>query len=117
MEARRRGRSRVGAGPRGKDTPGASFALGAHPNPFNPAVRITYEMPRAGRLVLRVHDLRGRLVRTLLDQEVPAGPGDVRWDGRDAQGSIHPGVVVAELRHRGLDGPEQVLRQPFWMTK
>ena len=33
-----------------------------------------------------VHDVRGRLVRTLLDESLPAGPGRVLWDGCDGAG-------------------------------
>jgi YVTN family beta-propeller protein len=56
------------------------------PNPFNPSTAIGYEVGAAGRVKLHVFDVSGRLVRTLVDREMPAGSHLVRWDGRDDQG-------------------------------
>ena len=58
------------------------FSAGNHPNPFNPATTISWSLPQAGQLGVQVYDLRGRLVRTLVDGPMDAGPGSVRWDGR-----------------------------------
>jgi DNA-binding beta-propeller fold protein YncE len=56
------------------------------PNPFNPSTVIAYEVARAGAVRLHVFDVAGRLVRTLVEANVPAGRHTVRWDGRDEQG-------------------------------
>jgi len=57
------------------------------PNPFNPATRIRFDLPGPETISLRIYDLAGRLVRTLLDAEAcPAGPGEVVWRGRDEAG-------------------------------
>jgi len=55
------------------------------PNPFNPVTVISFALPEGaeGRTTLEVHDLRGRLVATLVDGELPPGRYDVTWDGRD----------------------------------
>ncbi len=67
------------------DVPG-SFATRHYPNPFNPSVRIECSIARAGRLTVNVYDMRGRLVRTVLDEHVEQGVA-VSWDGRDAAGA------------------------------
>lgn len=71
------------------DVPGSDvarrFGAAAHPNPFNPRVRIDYTVARPGRLTVTIHDLRGRLVRTLLDGPVTTG-GSLDWDGTDEAG-------------------------------
>jgi hypothetical protein len=73
-----------------------------HPNPFNPRTTISYEIPAAGHVRLEIHDLRGRLVRTLLDGWQPAGSGVVVWDGRDARGrACASGVYVHSLQAGG----------------
>jgi hypothetical protein len=51
------------------------------PNPFNPHTEIAFELARAGRTALRIYDARGRLVSTLLDATLPAGPHRATWDG------------------------------------
>ncbi len=56
------------------------------PNPFNPAVQVRFELAHEGRMRLAVYDLQGRLVRSLVDGPGSAGPGSVRWDGRDGRG-------------------------------
>ncbi len=55
------------------------LALSAFPNPFNPATTIKFETPTAGHALLRVFDLRGALVTTLLDAEVTAGVHSYPW--------------------------------------
>jgi len=52
----------------------ARFALhGNHPNPWNPSTAVHYEIPRAGRVRLTLHDSMGRELRVLLDAERDAG--------------------------------------------
>lgn len=73
----------TGVAPGPGDLPARQLALqGNHPNPFNPATAIRFDVPRAGEGSLRVYDLRGQLVRTLLDGRIAAGAGSVVWDGR-----------------------------------
>lgn len=77
---------------------GAGFALRQnHPNPFNPATTISYEIPEGagGSATLRVYDLAGRVVSTLLDGAVEPGSHALRFDARDlASGSYFYRLVV-----------------------
>lgn len=74
----------------------------AFPNPFNPATTLRFSLPRAGFARLAVHDLRGRVVRTLLAAEAPAGPFELRWDGTDDRGrGVASGVYIARLQALG----------------
>ena len=59
-----------------------------HPNPFNPSTTIKYSMPRDGHLKLCVYNVRGQLVKTLIDGVRPAGADQaVAWDGTDHLGN------------------------------
>jgi flagellar hook assembly protein FlgD len=64
-----------------------SYALSQnYPNPFNPSTTISYDIPIVSGTVpvkILVYDIRGRLVRKLVDQEKEPGRNQVHWDGRD----------------------------------
>jgi hypothetical protein len=70
-----------------------------YPNPFNPSTRISYYLPRALHVTLTVYDVRGTLVRTLLDQPAGVGYHSLVWDGTDSSGSrVGSGVYFYRLR-------------------
>lgn len=81
----------------------AALWLGAaFPNPTRGAASIRFWLPEAGRVTLSIHDVRGRLVRTLLSSEVPAGAQEARWDGRWERGDeAAPGIYFYSLRSAG----------------
>jgi hypothetical protein len=57
------------------------------PNPFNPATVISFVVPEGGANVsLRIYDVTGRLIRTLVDGYAPAGTRAVSWHGKNDQG-------------------------------
>jgi len=57
-----------------------------YPNPFNGQIEIKYELPGQARVVLRVINLLGQEVCTLVDDNMPAGSYEVTWDGRNKYG-------------------------------
>lgn len=91
--------------------PGVPTKLSAHPNPFNPRTTIKYTLDEAGAAVLRVYDIAGRHVRTLVDEYATAGEHETAWDGKDAQGaSVAGGVYVARLETaRGTESEKLLL--------
>jgi hypothetical protein len=57
------------------------------PNPFNPVTTIEFDLAQTSHVSLRIYDVAGRLVRTLLDAPVQAGFGHrVLWNGLDDAG-------------------------------
>jgi hypothetical protein len=63
------------------------FALGQNsPNPFNPKTTISFVLAKPGHARLEVFDLRGRLVKTLVDGQLSAAQHQVDWDGTDLTG-------------------------------
>ncbi len=77
-----------------------SYALGAnYPNPFNPTTTIVYTLPEAGAVSLKVYNIMGQEVRTLIDQQMSAGAHQVRWDGKNDVGQpVTSGVYFYEIR-------------------
>ena len=65
-----------------------AFALHQNvPNPFNPTTTIGYDVPPGGADVeLRIYDVAGRLVTTLVNGRVAAGRNTALWDGRNTNG-------------------------------
>ncbi|UCH11383.1 MAG: T9SS type A sorting domain-containing protein, partial [Fidelibacterota bacterium] len=64
------------------------YALKAnYPNPFNPTTTIVYGLPDAGVVSLKIYDLTGKLIRTLVEEALPAGYHRAVWDGKDASGA------------------------------
>jgi hypothetical protein len=60
-----------------------------HPNPFNPATKITYTLKDAAEVKLEVFDIAGRLVATLADGLQTAGRYQVTFDGKDLAGGMY----------------------------
>ncbi|MDD4857911.1 MAG: FlgD immunoglobulin-like domain containing protein, partial [Candidatus Krumholzibacteria bacterium] len=76
------------------------FALHQNvPNPFNPVTVIRYDVPASGGMVtVKVYDVSGRLVRTLVDGAQSAGQHTVRWDGRNDNGqSAASGIYFCRM--------------------
>lgn len=80
-----------------------AFALAQnYPNPFNPTTRIVYEIPRhrteGVRVQLRVYNLLGELVRTLVDEPKQPGRYVATWDGRDERGApVSSGIYIYQM--------------------
>lgn len=72
------------------------------PNPFNPSTSVSFVMPQPGLVVLAVYDLRGQLVRVLLDEQKATGTHTATWDGRDDHGaSVSAGEYIFRLNAGG----------------
>jgi hypothetical protein len=73
------------------------------PNPFNPSTRIEFDLAHAGRARLRVFDVSGRRVATLLDRDLAAGRHSAFWSGRDDEGRpVASGVYLYRVEAPGF---------------
>lgn len=73
------------------------------PNPFNPQTEILYQLPEPGRVSLKIYDLLGKEVRTLVEEFREAGYHQVIWDGRDnANRTVPSGVYLRKLAANGF---------------
>ena len=80
------------------DVPAPLVLAPNFPNPFNPHTTIRFQLPAARHARLTIHDLRGRLVTTLMDDQAPAGDHSVIWTGRFDDGREAPsGVYFSRL--------------------
>jgi hypothetical protein len=71
----------------------------AWPNPFNPHCTVRFVLDQPGEASLRVHDIRGRLLKTLADGRLEAGVHERVWQGRDERGRrVASGLYLLEFR-------------------
>ena len=70
-----------------------------YPNPFNSITNISYHIPDANMVILRVYDMLGREVITLVNEEKTGGYYSVHWDGKDSLGrKAVSGMYFYQLR-------------------
>ena len=75
------------------------------PNPFNPATTIAYTLAGRSWVTIRIHDLTGRVVTTLVDGEVEAGPHAIVWNGTTDSGErAASGVYFVKMEGSGDAG-------------
>ena len=81
------------------DAPPLQLSASNYPNPFNPVTSIRFVAPRRGEMSIKVYDVRGSLVRTLINGTVEEGPDSIDWNGKDDRGSrVASGVYFYEVR-------------------
>ncbi len=84
-----------------KNVPARFEVLQNYPNPFNPVTTIEYQIASgsSGRVTLKVCDLRGAVVRTLVDRVESPGIHSVIWDGRDESGNmVSSGIYIYQIK-------------------
>ena len=70
-----------------------------YPNPFNPSTTIDYVLAKSGQTTLKIYNLLGEEIRTLVDENQLAGEYSVTWDGRNNfRNSVVSGVYVLTLK-------------------
>lgn len=68
--------------------PTVTELVGNYPNPFNPVTTIGYSIKNAGNVTLEVYNLKGQLVKTLVNKHLEAAFHDVVWNGKDNNNKI-----------------------------
>ncbi len=86
--------------------PGSRYLAQNFPNPFNPQTTIGFVVPEGettAHVRIEIFDLRGHLVKTLVDRDAEPGRYNAVWDGRNAQGErVSSGVYLYTLRIGGF---------------
>lgn len=85
--------------------------VGAFPNPFNPRTTVSFEIAREGAVQVQIFDVRGRGVRTLVDEPMASGRHQIVWDGLGDDGRrVASGVYFVRMESReGRDGLKLLL--------
>jgi hypothetical protein len=69
-----------------------------YPNPFNPVTSITIEISELSNVILKVYDILGKEIKTLLEKELSPSSYTLSWEARDSNGKLLPsGVYLIQL--------------------
>ena len=72
-----------------------------YPNPFNPITNLDFSIPKRSNVTLRVFNMMGQEVVTLINEKKSYGNYSTSWNGLDSKGvNVASGVYFAELRNR-----------------
>ncbi len=87
----------VGAADQGHpDTVASDFTL--HPNPARPGTTLSFTLAKAGAVEVSVYTVAGRRVRRMVEEALPPGRQEIRWDGRDDSGiRLASGTYLVDL--------------------
>lgn len=64
-----------------------------YPNPFNPATTIKFSMPERSFVLLKVYNILGKEIKTLLEKELSPGSHTIDWEAKDSNGELLPSGV------------------------
>jgi len=76
-----------------------------YPNPFNPATIITYQLPKSGSVTLKIYDMLGKEVKTLVNEQKEMGRYTVQFDAS----SLASGMYVYQLRANDYTSTKKML--------
>jgi hypothetical protein len=66
-----------------------------YPNPCNPETTISYSLPQAGNTSVSIYNIKGQLVRQLVNEKQTVGKHEVHWNGKDDQNqAVASGVYL-----------------------
>ena len=81
-----------------------------YPNPFNPSTQITFDVPTSEVVMLRVYNLLGQDVQTLINKSMAPGRYTVEWNGNDMlNNDVASGVYFYELRGESFISRKKML--------
>ena len=95
------------------------FALDQnYPNPFNPSTQIKYQLPVAAQVKITIYNMLGRQVKTLINEEKPAGFYNELWDGINGRGvRVASGLYLYRIESNGVDGRSFVVTKKMLLLK
>lgn len=73
----------------GEEIPDRFHVAGNYPNPFNPSTTILFSIPEAEYVSIRIYDILGKFVETVLAERLEAGTHRVLWDARDLPSGMY----------------------------
>lgn len=94
--------------------PSPRLSLGQnYPNPFNPSTHIMLYLPEAAATTLKIYNLKGQLIETLIDAKLAAGEHSFTWNGQNSEGEqVSTGIYLYRLQT-----PQQNITRKMVLSK
>lgn len=81
-----------------------------YPNPFNPTTTIAYSLPEANQVRIDIYNVKGQLVKSLLNKDMEAGLHSIIWNGRDMNNqSVASGIYFYRLSSPSMTQTKRML--------
>jgi hypothetical protein len=78
--------------------PKITALLNPFPNPFNPDVTIPFDLAVEGKVTLKIYNLKGQLIKNLLNENCKANSYRIVWDGKDNEGhTVSTGTYIIRM--------------------
>nr|MDA3813021.1 carboxypeptidase regulatory-like domain-containing protein [Candidatus Cloacimonadota bacterium] len=83
---------------------------GNYPNPFNPTTTISFSTKKAGHVSINIYNMKGQLVKTLVNEQLEAAYHDVVWNGKDnSNKSISSGIYFYKMRSSNYTATKKMI--------
>lgn len=81
-----------------------------YPNPFNPTTTIAFTMPQTAGVTVRVYNVLGQVVKTLVNGTLPSGTHQVQWDATDNSGAgVSSGLYVYRMETEAFQATKKLV--------
>jgi hypothetical protein len=74
-----------------------------YPNPFNPSTRVKYSVPMNAHVTIKVFDMLGKEVVTLVNENKNAGYYELNFDAHSLNGELASGIYIYQMRAEGVE--------------
>jgi len=81
-----------------------------YPNPFNPETTIRYSLSNNGPVKIQIYNIKGQLIRNLVNENKKAGNYTVIWNGKDEQGkSVSSGIYFYRMQSSKYSATQKMM--------
>ncbi|MDP8268816.1 MAG: choice-of-anchor J domain-containing protein [Candidatus Tenebribacter davisii] len=90
--------------------PTVTALTGNYPNPFNPTTKISFSIKEAGPVSINIYNMRGQLVKTLVNNELENDYYEIVWNGRDnSNKSVASGVYFYKMKTQNYNSTKKMI--------
>jgi len=90
--------------------PTVTALTGNYPNPFNPTTTISFSIREAGHVSVNIYNMRGQLVKTLVNSELENDYYEIVWTGRDnSNKSVASGVYFYKMKTQNYNSTKKMI--------